>query len=163
MNEFPSLRGVSPSWADIAVTSTIYDGPLLELVDIAAINWDRTVEVGEQRGASGGRVLSRTRGQLSQSASATLFMSGYLKLLRALMQVAPLRGDQRLVSLVGFDVEIQWSVPSSDEIFHVRLKGCRLLTDSNSNSEGTDAAQIEISLNPIEVVNVIDGVEVALL
>ncbi len=160
---YPALNDIEPSWADIAVTATVYDGPLLDMVDIDGINWSRTVEVGERRGASGGRPMARTTGSVSYEASMTLFRSGYRKLLKALMSVASSRGNQKLISLVGFDVMIQHSPPGETEIYQTKIKGCRLLSDSNDNAEGTDADKVEITLSPIEIVQIIDGEEVALI
>lgn len=164
---FPALNEIEPSWADIAVTSTIYQGALLDMVDINAINWSRTVEVGERRGASGGRPMARTAGSVSYEASWTLFAASYIKFLRALKEAAKgaglVRGNQALISQVGFDIMIEYTPFGSVEIFRTKIKGCRLLSDSSSAAEGTDASMMELSLSPIEIVNIIDGEEVALL
>ena len=98
-NDYPILNGVAPSWADIIVRATPEGGALLDVKDIAAINTSCTVEVGEQRGASGGRVIRRTTGSVSYEASMTLYRSGYQKLLRNLVAAAEasnlVRGNQR--------------------------------------------------------------------
>jgi hypothetical protein len=160
---YPALNDFAPSWANIAVTATVYDGQLLDIFDITGINWSRSVEVGEQRGASGGRVMARTQGDISFEASMTLYRSGYRKLVKALMEVAPTRGNQKLIGLVGFDIMIQHSTEGDPEIYQTKIKGCRLLGDSNDNSEGTDADTVEITLNPIEIVQIINGEEAALI
>lgn len=160
---YPALNDTAPSWANIVVTTTVYDGALLENVDITAINWSSTVEVGELRGASGGRVMARTTGSVSYEAGMTLYRSGFRRLLKALAEVAPTRGNQKLVSLVGFDVLIQHSVDGDTEIYQTKIKGCRLLSASNDNEEGTDADTVEISLNPIEIVQIINGEEIAMI
>lgn len=160
---FPSLNEIAPSWADIGVTCAIFDGPLVELADIAAINWSDTVEVGEQRGASGGRVMKRTTGSLSSEASMTLYRSGARKLVRNLASVALSFGNQKRISLVGFDIEIQHTPPGEAEIYVVRIKGCRLLGRSLSMAEGTDADKVEIALSPLYIAEFIDGEEVVLL
>ena len=166
-NDYPILNGVAPSWADIIVRATPEGGALLDVKDIAAINTSCTVEVGEQRGASGGRVIRRTTGSVSYEASMTLYRSGYQKLLRNLMAAAEasnlVRGNQRTIALVHFTVEIQHTPINDVEIYSRIVKGCRLLGDSFSDAEGTDAEQVEVTLNPIEIVNVIDGKEVAWL
>lgn len=161
--EYPTLNDLAPSWADIVTSFTIYGGSLLETTDYSAINWSSSVEVGEKRGASGGRVMARTSGAASHEASATFYRSGFRKLLRALMEKAPVRGNQRLVSLVGFDVLIQHTPVGETEIYQTKIKGCRLLGASASMAEGVDADVLELTLNPIEIVQIIDGVEVALL
>jgi hypothetical protein len=160
---YPALNDIAPSWADIAVTTTVYDGALLDMQDIAGINWSRTVEVGELRGASGGRVMARTSGSMSCEATITLYRSGYRRLLKALKEVAPERGNQKLVSLVGFDIMIQHSPQGEVEIYQTKIKGCRLLGNSSDNAEGTDADKVEVTLNPLEIVEIIDGEEIALI
>lgn len=162
-NEYPVLDGMAPSYADIAVTCKLINGPLLEIKDIAAINTNSTLEIGEQRGASGGRVLRRTTGSKTDEASWTLYRTGYQKLLRALVSVAPRRGNQCLVSLVHFDVVVQHTPPGDEEIYEYRLKGCRVSGRALNAAEGTDAEQAEIPLSVGELVDIIDGQEVVLL
>lgn len=162
-NDYPVLDGIAPSWADIIVRISPDGAPLIEMKDIVAINTGTTVEVGELRGASGGRVIKRTRGAVSYEASMTLYREGYQKLCRGIMGLAPLRGNQRLVSLVHFQVQVQHTPPGSSEIFEYRVKGCRMLGRTANGTEGVDADQVEVSLSPIEIADVIDGVEVVML
>jgi hypothetical protein len=166
-NDYPILNGIAPSWADIIVRATPEGAPLIEVKDIAAITTSATVEVGEQRGASGGRVIRRTTGSVSYEASLTLYKSGYQTLLRNLALAAEaaglVRGNQRIIALVHFDIQIQHTPINDVEIYERLIKGCRLLGDSHSSAEGTDAEQVEVSLSPIEIVNVIDGKEIAWL
>ena len=149
--EYPSLNEIEPSWADIQIAITPYDGAELNMNEIAGINWSRSVEVGERRGTSGGRVMARTTGAVSY------------ELLQALMANAPERGDQLRVGLVGFDIIIQHTPPNSDSVYTTKIKGCRLLGDSSDQSEGTDAQQLEITLNPLEIVELVDDREIALI
>lgn len=160
---FPSLNDIEPSWADIATTFTVIGGDLLEMADIAGLKWSRKVEVGERRGASGGRVMARTTGSGSQEASATLYRSGLRKLIRALMKQAPTRGNQVQIGLVAFDIMIQHTPPGETEIYQTKIKGCRYLGDADDMKEGNDADKVEVTLNPIEVVQIIDGKEVVLI
>ena len=163
-NEYPVLDGVAPSWADISVKLEDSEGaPLLTMVDIAAINTNSTVEIGEQRGASGGRVLKRTTGSVSQEASWTLYRSGYQKLLRGLKDLAPQRGNQRLVSLVHFNISVEHSPEGDDEIYAYEIQGCRLLGRALNAAEGTDPGQVEVPLSPINIVDFIDGQEIVML
>lgn len=162
-NEFPVLDGIVPSWADIIVKATPVGGALINITDIKSISTGVTVEVGEQRGASGGRVMKRTTGAVSYEAAATLYRDGYDKLIEELMKIAPKRGNQRLVSLVHFGIQVLHTPPGSSRIFEYRIKGCRLLGRSIAGEEGTDADTVDLTLNPLEIVDVIDGVEVAWL
>lgn len=157
--QFPVLNGVAPSWADIIVKCELFDGPLLDVVDIAAINTSTAVEVGAQRGASGGRVLKRTTGQVDYEASLTLYRDGYQKLIRNLAAAAPSRGNQKLMSLVHFNIQVQHTPPGSAEVFEYLVKGCRITGRTLNGAEGTDADQVEVPLSVIEIVDIIDGVE----
>lgn len=157
--DYPVLDGIAPSWADIQVRAKPDGGDLIKMGDIAAINCGWTVEVGMQK--EGGRVINRTRGDYSAQASWTLYASGYQKLLRALKAQAPLRGNQRLISLVHFLIHVQWTPPGSDDILEYKIKSCRMLGRTIDSAEGTAAQQIEVPLSTIEVVDIIDGEEIA--
>lgn len=158
---YPVIDGIAPSWADISVRATPNGGELIEMGDIQGISTGVSVELGEQR--EGGRVIKRTRGDVSYEASWTLYSSGLLKLYRALGALAPADGNKLLVGLVPFLVAVQWTPPGSNEIFEKRIKGCRLIGDTEDSAEGSDAAVIELPLSPIEIVRVIDGQEYALI
>lgn len=160
---YPSLNDIEPSWADVATTFTVFGGDVLEMADIAGLKWSRKVEVGERRGASGGRVMARTTGQGSQEASASLYRSGLRRLIKSLMSKAPTRGNQRIISLVAFDILVQHTPPGEVEIYTTKIKGCRYLGDADDMKEGNEADKIEVTLNPIEVVQIINGQEVVLL
>jgi hypothetical protein len=162
-NDYPVLDGAAPSWADISVKAQITGGSLLEIKDIAAINTGTTVEIGEQRGASGGRVMRRTTGQKSDEGSMTLYRSGFQDFIRALMAIAPVRGNQRILSQVKFDIQVQHTPFGSDEIYEYRLKGCRYLGRTMNGAEGVDADQVECPLSVGELVDVVDGVEAVAL
>ncbi len=160
---YPSLNDIEPSWADIATTFTIFGGEIIEMADIAGVKWSRKVEVGMRKGASGGRVMARTTGEASQEASATLYRSGLRRLIKGLMSKAPTRGNQKLISLVAFDIMIQHTPVGEAEIYVTKIKGCRYLGDSDDMKEGNEADKVEVTLNPIEIVQIIGGEEVALL
>lgn len=79
------------------------------------------------------------------------------------MKKAPTRGNQKRIGLVAFDIMIQHTPPGEVEIYTTKIKGCRYLGDADDMAEGSDADQIEVTLNPIEIVNIIDGEEVVLV
>jgi hypothetical protein len=160
-NDYPVLDGVAPSWADVKVTASPTGAPLIEMKDIKSVNTGATVEVGTQK--AGGRVIKRTVGESSYEASMVLYREGYQKLLRGLKGLAPSRGNTKVISLVHFGVAFQHTPPGSTEIYEVRIKGCRLTGRALNSAEGTDADEVEVTLNPAEVVDVIDGEEVAIL
>jgi hypothetical protein len=174
----PLLNGFAPSWCDIAVRVSPGAGPLIEIGDIAAIDYNASVEVGEQR--EGGRVVNRTRGSSKYEASMKLYASGYQKLLTGMIAAAPVRGSQSLLSLVVFTINIQFTPPTGGGlagqaigaaasalgvggIFETRLKGCRILGRNISAAEGNDAQQVEVPLSVIEIVDVINGREIVLV
>ena len=159
---YPSLNDFEPSWADIATTFSVYDGSLIDMADYAAIKVSDKVEVGERRGA-GPLITARTTGQGSQEASATFYRGGLRKLVRGLMAKAPLRGNQRRISLVGFDILVQHTPPGESDIYVIKIKGCRLLGRSFDFKEGNEADKVEVALNPLQIVEIIDGQEVVLI
>jgi hypothetical protein len=160
-NDFPVLNGIAPSWADVVVKAAATGAAILEMKDIAAINSGRTVEVGEQR--AGGRVMKRTTGSGSQECSITLYRDGFQKMLRNLKALAPMRGDQRLLTLVVFGIQYMYTPPGSTEIYERRIKGCRILTDAMNDTEGTEAQKVEVGISTVEIADVIDGEEVLLI
>lgn len=161
--EFPQLNGRSPSWADIKISATVDEGQLVDMIDIAAINWSRSLEKGEQRGASGGRVMKRTKGQGSQEASITFYRDGWRTFLRALKARAPTRGNQRPIGGVEFNITIQHDLEDGGEIYETVIKGCNYLGDSDDNAEGTDPSQVEVTISTIEIATMLDGEEVVLI
>jgi hypothetical protein len=161
---YPSLDDVEPSWADISVNASVTGGALLGMEAIKSIKTGVKVELGERRGASGGRVMARTTGQGSQEASWVLYRSGHRQLIKALASVAPKRGSQAVISLVSFDIMVMHSVPGDPEIYKKKIKGCRYTGNSDDMKEGTDPDTLEITLNPIEIVEILpDGTEIVLL
>lgn len=160
---YPSINDIAPSWADIQITFNVTGGDTLELGDIAGIKWSRKVEVGKQKGTSGGRTMARTAGEGDAEASMTLYRSGLIKLDRSLIKLAPSRGNQKVIGVVGFDVLVQHTPLGSTDIYTTKIKGCRYLADSDDMKEGNEADKIEITLNPIEIVRIVDGVEVVLI
>jgi hypothetical protein len=161
--EFPIVDGIACSWADIVTTVDVLGGGTLRDIDYKAINTGSTVEIGEQRGASGGRVIRRTSGSKKDEASGTWYRSGFRKLVKALIPYAPTRGNQVLISLVHFSLLVQHTPVGESEIYQVRMKGCRLLGRDYKWAEGNDADVVEVALHPVEVVDLIDGKEVVLL
>lgn len=160
----PTLNSVAPSWAEIDCTANVNGGTSLTLGGLKSINWESAVARGEQRGASGGRVIKRTTGAKTDTASWEMYQSDLRDLVRQLMAVAPKDSAGRpMVSRVSFDVVIKHSVDDGADIFVTKLLGCHLDKVSGSHSEGTDPNVVASDLNPIEIVEVIDGQDVVLL
>jgi hypothetical protein len=164
---YPVLDGIDPSWADIIVNANPGGSSLIKIEDISAIDSGTTVEVGLVKGASGGRVRRRTTGEKSDEFSWTLYRVGLRNLKRELMKVAIerglTRGNQVIVGLVHFDIQVQHTPPGSDDIFEYRVKGARITGNQFKHAEGVDADQVEVPMSVIEIVEVIDGKEIVLL
>lgn len=92
-----------------------------------------------------------------------LYRSGHRRLVKGLKAKAPVRGNQKRISLVFFDITINHTPPGEVEIFTVKIKGCRLTGRDFDLKEGNDADKVAIALNPMEIVEVIDGEEIVLL
>ena len=161
--DFPVFDGIAPSWADFSCKAKGSGTPLLQMKDLKEINTDSQVEIGEQRGASGGRVMRRTTGSQKLQASWTLYHSGWTQLLRNLKDLAPRRGNQYLVSLVHFDIVYQWTPPGGSEIFETRVYGARVIGRTLQSAEGTDATELAIPLSISQLSDVVDGKEFVLL
>jgi hypothetical protein len=166
-NEFPVYNGIVPSWCDIIVRVTATGAPLLSMPGIKSINSGVEGEVGDKRGASGGRVVGRTTGSVSNTAAMTLYRDEFQLFLRNLATAAKslgyVRGNQVLVGLVHFGIQIQHTPPGSVEIYEQRIKGCRYMGRDLNGAEGNDADAVDVKLNPLEVVDMIDGNEIVLL
>ena len=161
---YPSLDGIVPSWADIQCTLSITGGTLIDMADIVGIKTGRKVEVGMQEGISGGRTMARTTGRVSYEASMTIYRTGHLSLIKELGKTAPTRGNQKLLSLVHFDILIEHTPPGSTGIFRRKIKGCRFTGDDlDMKDGGSDPDKLELSLSVIEIVDIIDGQEYVLL
>lgn len=160
-----SLNERALSWAELTVTTNVVGGSTIENVDIKSIDHETSVEVGEQRGRGGGRVRKRTTGQSKSTASATFYREGLRALKRGLMEHAPKDAEGALqLSLVTFDIVLQHSFSGDDPDIHTtKLLGCRLLKDAGKHAEGTDAETVDVDLNPIRIVEVIDGKDTVLL
>ena len=161
--DYPTYNGIVPSWADIKVSITPEGGSVLDTADIIGIKTGEKVEVGKKRGASGGRVTARTTGSVDYECSMTLTQDGLLRLKQALMENAPERGNQLLISLVHFDIMIQFTPPGATDIFTKKIKGCRYMGASEDFKEGNDVNSAEVALDCIEIVEIIDGKEIVCL
>lgn len=162
--EFPLLDGFAPSWADVSCTLTPSGAALLDISDIKSIKTTLSLDVGEQRGASGGRVLAVTAGSSKDEAEMTLYYSGFVKMLNGLRPLAPLvRGNQRRLSLVRFGLIYQFTPPGSTAIYEVRIKGCRYIGRDMAPAEGPDAVTVDVKLNPMQICDVLDNGEEGVL
>jgi hypothetical protein len=151
--EYPTLQGDAPSWADIETDHIIYDGEIVSTKDYQAINWGRTVEVGELRGASGGRVRRRTRGQVSYELTITYYKDGARRMRDGLAATATAKGlvdaqGRPQISRVPFDVLCKHSVDGDPRIHKMLAQGLRWLGETGASTEGVDAETVEVTFSP---------------
>lgn len=161
--EYPSLNDMAPSWADLTTRFSVYEGAVLDMADIAALKWGRKVDVAAQRG-TGGIKRKRTTGQGDYEASLTLYRDAHEKLCEVLAEKAPQRGNRYRISLVPFDIFVNYSLPVGDRIYRVKILGARIVGDSDDAKEGPEAGQLEIPLDVMEIVNTLpNGKEIVLV
>lgn len=164
-NLYPVLDGITPSWADVLIAVTPVDAPLISIDDIKSFNSGRSVDLGQS--TVGGRLKRRTWGAGKQDASMTLYYEGYLKLIRGLKDICVskglMRGNTALIRGVHFGINYSFSPVGSSEIFERRVKGACVISDPINGSEGTDAITVDVGLSCAEIVQMVDGVEVALI
>jgi hypothetical protein len=160
--DFPVINGIVPSWADINVKASPAGAPLITMDQIASVKRGRTVDIGEQEGASGGRVMQRTSGKQKDTFSWTLYRSGHSALLESLMSSpqAQTRGNQVAIGCVHFGVQVQHTPPGSVKVFEWRAKGVRLAGDDMESAEGVDPDKVDVPCSVSQVVDIINGKEV---
>ncbi len=150
---FPNVNGDVCSWADIGVSLSIPEGAQIDLFDLNGIKWSDKVEVGEQYGASGGRLMGTTHGKLSTEASMTITRKGALQFIEALAVAARAadlgRGDQVPIAGIRFDILVQHEPMGSEVVLEAKLFGCRFLGRAHDLKEGNEADMVEITLNPL--------------
>lgn len=163
-----TLTGRAVSWAEISVVANVGGGVSLPTIDIKSINHESKVDIGEQRGASGGRVMKRTTGALTNTASAVFYRDGLRTLKKALMTAALISGSVNSeahiqLSLVTFDIVVMHSWLDDPEIHCRKFVGCRLFKDGGKHEEGTEAETSDVDLNPLRIIDVVNGVDTVLL
>lgn len=161
---YSNVNGYEVSWSSIRVVVNVNDGTTLDAYDCEGIKWDSKLETAMSYGTSGGRPMKETEGKVKHTASMTLSKSGIRALKEALGEVAPTRGSQKLIGAVRFSIVIQHATVSDpDDIYETILSGCRFRGETEDNKEGVDALLNEVQLDPIDIVQTINGVEYALI
>lgn len=161
---YPNVNDEEISWSNISLPLAINGGVTLDVTDCEGIKWSTALETGLSYGTSGGRPMKETNGKVKYTASMMLTKSGILALKTALGAVAPVRGNQKLISQVRFSVQVLYKLVSNPStVYETVLRGCRFRGESEDAKEGVDAIINEIPLDPIEIVDVISGSEYALL
>lgn len=163
---YPTLQGEAQSWANIEVKATMYDGPSIDLSDIAGLDWDNAAERGTQW-STDGTIKAFTRGRATPSGKISFYADGCLAFLEKLMDIAIAKGfvenGEAKYGMVSFDILIQHTPLGSTGIRKVELIGCQLAKDAASYSEGTDADKNDLELSVKRVTREINGKKGSLL
>jgi hypothetical protein len=139
--EYPTIQGFEPSYADVKTTIALYGGQTIKTNDYAGFKLSDKVTVGVKKGTSGGRILARTVGELESDASITFYLGGWRAHRTALASV------NKKISLVAFDVMVTFSPPGDSEIHKFKIVGARVVGRTLDAAEGPDAQKIEIPLS----------------
>lgn len=158
---YPTLNDFEPSWADISTKFNVAGGATIQnMIDFKSLKWESKVAEGRWAGLSGGRDMKRTTGKETVTGSCEWSAGGLWRLCTEIAKVAPVRGQQRLLSLVTFDIIILHTPPWTDFIFHEEMRGCRIMNISRAMAEGPDAEASPMDLAPMSCVIVHpDGTE----
>lgn len=166
---FETLNGRAVSWAEASISCNVAGGVAMQQIDIKSVTHESAVEVGIQRGVSGGRTIKRTTGQITNTGSVTFYRDGNRDFKKVLSAAALTAGyvnaDGHVqLSLVRFDIIIVHSWLDDPEIYTRKLLYCRYLKDGSKSEEGTEAETVEVDVNPLRIVEVVNGtVETVLL
>lgn len=160
-NSYPVLNGIAPSWADVAISITPDGAAIVKADQVKSLNSSRKVEVGVQK--QGGRPYKRTTGDASCEGSIVFYRDGYDELIRQLVLIAPKRGNEYLISLVFFTVQVQHTPPGSVKIYERLWEGVRIVGDTVNGAEGVDADEVEVPVSIMQIADMIDGKKVVLL
>jgi hypothetical protein len=168
MVEFPLINGKTPSFSDISIVGMAGMGLFFDVGEVAGVTSNGALEIGRQR--AGGKTVKRTTGQTSEEASLSFYQSGWVNFLRRLQALAPRNGKGQVqIALVEFDLDVIWmpavmlsAIPDTN-LYHRRIKGCKIMGRELSSQEGADPNKIEVPLDPLEVCDVVDGQEFVLI
>lgn len=163
---FPQINGFAPSWADVIFRTgpVAQDGtPRIQVATelIKSINTSSSLDVG--RRMAGGRPMARTTGQASLEASVTFYREGFDQFLESLREEMPRRGNLYIYGLVTLNATLQFKLPTSNDLYVTLVQGCRILGRTLNTAEGTDASEVEVPLDPIEIIDQIGQNQYVLL
>ena len=154
----PTLNGRVYDWASISVSQFIHDGPQIDISDVSGVSYERGQEISRARGI-GHKYLGSTGGRPTDpTASLTFYAHGRDAFEASLIAVAESLGYVRedgvvVTGDVSFDLTYSRSMNGNPDIAQTMLKGCRVLSESGSFSEGTDPLTIEVPLFVAEILS----------
>jgi hypothetical protein len=157
---YPTLQGEAQSWANISAKATLYDGPSIDLSDIAGLSWENPVERAVQR-RTDGQIKARTRGQATPTAKVSFYADGAQTFIEKLIDIAIAKGyvdnGEALYGMVGFDILVQHTPLGTTSIRQVEILGCCLSKDAADHAEGTDADKNELELSVVRIVRTVNA------
>jgi len=110
---------------------------------VQEITYSHSLEPGQLRGTRADK-LGRTRGQYDSEGSITMYKGDYQQMISALALVPPLLGGYMEKS---FLVNVTYSEIQSGELVVDVLQGCRIVSDEDSHTQGSDALQVTANLD----------------
>ncbi len=123
---------------EVAINKGVY-------VNLKSIKYKHSLDPGKFRG-TGAKVRGRTRGTYDADGGFEIYKEDYEKLKAELM----LLGMGGYMVAV-FDIVITYRDGPSNVPITDRLKGCRIVSEDNSHSEGNDALVVSVDLDIIEI------------
>lgn len=164
-----TLDGRAVSWSEISITANFRGAASLPLIGVKSLKGSTKVDRGEKRGASGGCVVARTSGSLTVTGSGTFYASELANLksilTAAAIEAAAVNSDGHVqLSKIGFDMTITHSYDDDPTGIYIReWLGNHLDGEDFSDAEGNEAKTVDVELNPLRIVDVINGVRTVLL
>lgn len=165
-DKYPDINDYEISWSSVGITLNLDDGESLDGLDIEGLKFDSKIDTSRTGGMGGGRKLRETEGTSDNTASMQLTKSALRTMMSAMAKVAPERdGGVKQIGLVKFNVVANYSTKASPtDIFTTKLIGCRMRSRGEDGKSGSsDAIIASVDLGPMDVIEEINGVEIALL
>lgn len=114
---------------------------------VQEISYTHELQPGILRGTRPGK-LGRTRGQYDANGSLVMYKSDYQQFITLLQATNPLTGYMEK----NFLVTVIYEEIGSGELITDVLQGCRIVSEENSHSEGSDALQVTAQLDIMQVI-----------
>lgn len=113
---------------------------------VTEINYSDSLEPGTLRGTSP-KKLGRTRGEYDAEGSITIYKADYNQLTTLLLPLALGGGFME----APFLITVMYQEVRSEGLITDTLRGCRIVSNDSSNSQGGDPSMMSIDLNIMEI------------
>jgi len=154
------IQGKEVSFSEVKATAHVPGGESFEMTDWKDITWKTAVTVGKTR--SRGTPNRRTSGISDFTAAAIFYRGGKIAVINQLAIIAEANdlirdGDMVMWGMVEFDLEITFSYPGEDQISTIVLEGCRFIDDDEKSSEGEAPQEAALTIDPMNIYELING------